>query len=49
MEDDALAYVESDAFCRGLGKAFGSLGTSLVQIENDSELSVVMGVCRGEM
>jgi hypothetical protein len=46
--EDVLPYKESDAVCRGLGDGFGSLGTSLVQIEDYLELEVVKSICRGD-
>jgi len=48
LMEDALPYLESDAVCRGLGDGFGSLGTSLVQIEDHNELDVVKSICRGQ-
>ena len=48
LMEEPLPYRESDAKCRGLGDGFGSLGTSLVQIENYLELDTVKGICRGD-
>jgi hypothetical protein len=45
--EEPLTYLAADKVCRGMGKEFGTLGTSLVQIENYTELETVKGLCRG--
>lgn len=47
LVDDVKTYLKADEVCRGQGKSFGTLGTSLVQIEDYTELNTVRGLCRG--